>query len=314
MKTGIFLSYIGLGSNLLHLAYCHEIAKKYGPITLMTTCQNVKQALKDDPLINEIIYVDKYYKKFFDILKLSKNWSKYKFDNFFIFYPSIRFFFAAKIAGFKNIKTYSFFKKKNLHLVKTAQEFIIENLNVKSCPTETKFFIREDKKINAKKHINTNKKNIVIGAGSSGPSAKWGIVNYTNLINKLNEHENFFFYLLCGPEESHISNNIISNLNKKNILSLSNMKIDELIPVISLCDLYVGNDSFGHHVTSQCGLPSIVLMLDSPKAYSDYSINHYRLLPHGIDLNLISHGSMFSPEQITVNQVYNKVLSLIKKN
>ena len=30
MKTGIFLSYKGLGANLLHLSYCHEIAKKFG--------------------------------------------------------------------------------------------------------------------------------------------------------------------------------------------------------------------------------------------------------------------------------------------
>ena len=28
MKTGIFLSYKGLGANLLHLSYCHEVAKK----------------------------------------------------------------------------------------------------------------------------------------------------------------------------------------------------------------------------------------------------------------------------------------------
>ncbi len=28
MKTGIYLSYIGLGANLLHLSYCHQIAKK----------------------------------------------------------------------------------------------------------------------------------------------------------------------------------------------------------------------------------------------------------------------------------------------
>ena len=30
MKTGILLSYKGIGSNLLHLSYCHEIAKKKG--------------------------------------------------------------------------------------------------------------------------------------------------------------------------------------------------------------------------------------------------------------------------------------------
>lgn len=92
------------------------------------------------------------------------------------------------------------------------------------------------------------------------------------------------------------------------------MKISELVPLISLCDLYVGNDSFGHHVTSQCGIPSIILMLDSPKAYSDYSINQYRILPEGADLSSITHGSLFSPNQITLNQVYKKVLSLLNFN
>ena len=29
MKTGIYLSYIGLGANLLHLSYCLQIAKKH---------------------------------------------------------------------------------------------------------------------------------------------------------------------------------------------------------------------------------------------------------------------------------------------
>ena len=48
MNVGIFLNYIGLGSNLLHLSYCHEIAKKYGPVTIITLCKNLDQALEDD--------------------------------------------------------------------------------------------------------------------------------------------------------------------------------------------------------------------------------------------------------------------------
>ena len=30
MYTGVLLSYIGIGANLLHLSYIHEIAKKHG--------------------------------------------------------------------------------------------------------------------------------------------------------------------------------------------------------------------------------------------------------------------------------------------
>ena len=72
MKSCIYLSYKGLGANLLHLAYCHEIAKKYGPVTIITLCENLEAALKDDPLIEKIIFINKYHKRFIDILKLKK--------------------------------------------------------------------------------------------------------------------------------------------------------------------------------------------------------------------------------------------------
>ena len=312
MKTGIFLSYIGLGSNLLHLTYCHQIAKKYGPVSVVTICKNLEQTLEDDPLIKEVIYIDNYYKKFFDIFKLSKQLKVYNFNYFYIFYPSIRFFLASKIAGIKNIYTYQLFKKKDLHLVKAAQKFTKDKLNISLCPSETNFYISERKKEIAKKVIDKSKKNIVVGAGSSGPSTKWGELNFINLMKKLNESGNFFFYILCGPDENEISNKIINAIEKKNCVSLSQKKISELIPIISQCDLYVGNDSFGHHITSQCGIPSIVIMIDTPRAYTDYSVNQYKIIPAGVAIDTISHDSRISPEMIKVEQVYEKILSLIK--
>ena len=76
MKTGIFLSYKGLGANLLHLSYCHEIAKKFGPVTLVTLNPKLNQVLSDDPNFNNIIYLNQFHKKFKDILKLSKFFKK----------------------------------------------------------------------------------------------------------------------------------------------------------------------------------------------------------------------------------------------
>lgn len=311
MKVGIFLSYIGLGSNLLHLAYCHQIAKKYGPVTIITICKNLDQALVDDPLIKEVICLNNYYKKIFDIFKLSKILKTYNFDILFIFYPSIRFFLASKIAKIKIIYTYPLFKKKKLHLVNTAQKFVKEKLNINSCPTETNFYVDNLKKNIAKNNMNLTKKNIVVGVGSSGPSTRWGEDNFIKLLNKLNKNNNFFYYILCGPDQKEISDNIISKVDKKNCISLSNKKISELIPILSLCDLYIGNDSFGHHVTSQCGIPSIILLLDTPAAYSDYSKNQYRIIPPNININSITHDSKISPGRIKVDTVFEKILSLL---
>ena len=70
MNTGIFLSYKGLGTNILHLSYCHEIAKVFGPVEIVTLSNNFKDVVEDDPLIKKVIYIDKYYKKITDIPNL----------------------------------------------------------------------------------------------------------------------------------------------------------------------------------------------------------------------------------------------------
>ena len=83
MKTGIYLSYVGLGANLLHLSYCHQIAKKHGPVTIITLCKNLEETLIDDPLIEKVYYLEKYSKKFIDIFNLSSFLKELKIDNIF---------------------------------------------------------------------------------------------------------------------------------------------------------------------------------------------------------------------------------------
>tara|TARA_B100001540_G_C15778775_1_gene629949 strand:- start:203 stop:1138 length:936 start_codon:yes stop_codon:yes gene_type:complete len=309
MNVGIYLNYIGLGSNLLHLSYCHEIAKKYGPITIITLCKNLDQAVEDDPNIEKVVYIEKN-NRITDILNISKKLKKLSLNKIFIFYPSPRLFFAAKLAGIKDIFNYPLFKKKNLHLVNTAQKFTCESLNINFCPTETKFFVNQNKLENSKKYFNSDQYNIVIGAGSSGPDTRWGEKNYISLINQLNKSGNYFFYIQCGPEQNEISKKILNNVKKKNCMDLSNMNIRETIPFLYLCDMYVGNDSFPHHITSQCNKPSIVILLNTPKAYTDYSINHHRVIPDNANIDNIDHSSKYDAESIKVEKVFNKIINI----
>ena len=308
MKTGIFLSYKGLGANLLHLSYCHEIAKKFGPITLITLNPKLKEVLIDDPNFNEIIYLDNFHKKLFDVLKLSSFFKNLNLGNLFIFYPSLRYFLSAKIAGIKKIYKYPFFGKKNLHLVKAAKKFTEKCLNINDCPTETKIFIN-DKKI---KNLNKkDKKNIILGIGSSGPTTKWGYENYAKLIKRLNENKKYYFYLLCGPNENDDAQEIIKNLGEDCCESLGNKNISEVRNYIFFGDVYIGNDSFGHHISSQMGKPSFVILLDTPRAYSDYSVYQHRILPPNVSIDEITHDSKFDPSSITAEMVLEKVKKFI---
>ena len=63
MSTGILLSYSGIGSNLLHLPYVHEVARKDGPIELITFSEKIPFILKSDPSLKNISYINKYNKK-----------------------------------------------------------------------------------------------------------------------------------------------------------------------------------------------------------------------------------------------------------
>ena len=311
MKTGIYLSYVGLGANLLHLSYCHEIAKRYGPVTIITLCKNLEAALLDDPLIEEVFFLNKYHKKFIDILKLSHVLKKFNFENLLIFYPSPRLYLSAKIAGIKNVFIYNFFKKKKLHLVNAAKKLTENFLNIKNCPTEATFFSKQEKINNVIRELDDKKFKIVIGAGSSGVTTRWGSKNFSKLINQLNELDDYFFFILCGPNEKEIEDQIISNLKKKNYQALSNKNIEDLIPYLCASDMYVGNDSFGSHVTSQSGKKSIIMLLDAPKAYTDYSKNYYRIVPKGFDIEEITHGTNANPNLITVEEVI-KTINLLK--
>ena len=215
------------------------------------------------------------------------------------------------MAGIKNIYAYPLFQKKNLHLVKAAKKFIEKNLNINNCPTETSLFISDtSKKISSSYYIKS-KKNIIVGIGSSGPTTKWGKDNYIQLIKRLQEKYACYFFLLGGPDDKSSIDEITKKIGEENTKSLVDKNIKEIIPIIVGADMYIGNDSFGQHVACQSGKPSIVLLLDTPAAYSDYSINQHQILPEGASIKDITHDSAYDPNKIKVEVVLQKALTLL---
>ena len=102
----------------------------------------------DDPLIEKVIFINKYHKRFIDILKLKDLLNTFSFDQIFIFYPSIRIYFASVLSNIKKVFCYPLFKKNKLHLVDAAKKFTEKSLGINNCPTETDFlFIKKKLKI-----------------------------------------------------------------------------------------------------------------------------------------------------------------------
>ena len=53
-----------------------------------------------------------------------------------------------------------------------------------------------------------------------------------------------------------------------------------------------------------------MLLLNSPKAYSDYSKNHHRIIPDDVKIEEIDHNSNFNPELISVEKVIKKIIQI----
>ena len=310
MNTGCFLPYVGLGSCLLHMSYVHEFAKKYGPITILTFSKSLADALKFDPNIKEIIVIEKFYKKFSDIFKLSDYLKNLNLKKLYIFKCSLRFYLAARCAGIF-AKSYPFYKKINLHLVKQGREFTIKNLNLKNCSTETKLNIDQNMLSDAKKIMQTEKKNILIAPAGSGPTSMWKTSYFVDLMKKLDNKLDCFFVIAIDSSERErkVANEITKSFNKNKTMVLSDKTISQSMPIIACCDLSICCDTSFQHLSCQLNVPTLILRFDTPSAYSSYSKLQYPVLPKGY--SKVSHNTRADPALISVEMVLDKANNLL---
>ena len=309
MNTACFLPYIGLGSCLLHMAYIHEFAKNEGPIVVLTFSKTLSDALKFDPNIKEVIVIEKFHKKFFDIFKFSNYLKKLNLKKLYIFKCSLRFYFAAKLAGIYS-KSYPFYKKKNLHLVKQGKEFTMKNLRLKNCSTETRLHLNEDLLKDTKRFMNS-KKNILIAPSSSGPTTMWKTSYFINLMKELDSKLNCFFVIAVdsSEREKKIANEISKSFDRDKIMVLSDKTISQLMPIVACCNLSICNDTSFQHLSCQLNVPTLILRFDTPAAYSSYSKLQYSILPNGY--SEVNHDTRADPDLISVGMVLAKAFSLI---
>ena len=310
MNTACFLPYVGLGTCLLHMSYIREFARKNGPVKILTFSKSLADALKFDQDVKEVIVIEKYNKKFFDILKLANFLKNLQLKKLYIFKSSLRFYFAGKLARIET-KSYPFYKKKNLHLVKEAQKFTNKNLNLKDCPTETTLQVSQTLLDETKKTITSNKKNILIAPAASGDTTMWGSTYFIKLMKKLDAKFNCFFIIAVdsSEREKKIANEIIQSFDKNKTMSLSNKTISQTMPIISCCSVSICNDTSFQHLSCGLNVPTIILRFDTPDAYSSYSKFQYSVLPEGH--SKINHDSRADPSLISVDQILNKVIKLI---
>jgi len=317
MKVLVIQPKIGMGDMVIYLPYIHAIAKKYNSSVSILVKENsrAKELLIDDKKISEVIILDRTktnagshdgIKGFF---KLVKELKKKKFDKVFIFNSSLRYYLISKLAGIKKISQYPLFKKKD-NIVTSAKIFTENELGT-IVSTQAELKLDKFKVTNIESQFSKDMKHICLGISASGPTKRWSIKNYINLCEKIEKQIPSKFYIAAGKNDKELINEIFKSKIKNKCISFENLKINETMPIIKNCDLYIGNDTGWLHISSALNIKCLALFMDSPvQAYGKYSKNIETILPEGETEETTTHDTL-GAEKISFEKVFNKSIYLL---
>jgi heptosyltransferase II len=317
MKVLVIQPKIGMGDMVIYLPYIHAISKKYQtPISILVKENSrAKQLLVDDKHIDEIIILDRSknnkgsHDGFSGFLKLIKELKRRQFDKVFIFNGSLRYLLISKLAGIKNISQYPLFRKKD-NIVTSAKVFTESELNIiVSTQPELSVNNEKDKKIQG--NLSKNIKHICLGISASGPTKRWHIKNFIKLCVQINEKKPSKFYLAAGRDDKNLIQEVLNSKIGKNCISFKDLKINETLPIIKNCDLYIGNDTGWLHIASALSINCVALFMDSPvQAYGKYSNNINVIIPEGETEETTTHDTL-GAEKISFEKVFNRSIELL---
>ena len=308
MKVLVIQTRYGIGDMLIFLPYLKAISEKTG-VKLSLLAKETSKAnelFKDESFLDEVIKLDSTNDGVSGFLKLTKEIKNRNFNKVFIFNGSIRYKLLALISGIKEIYQYPFFISKDV-IFQTAKVFTEDYVNrVLSTTPKLNLNYKSVEDANKKFNLRNNSKNIVLGISASGPTKKWHIENYINLAIKINKIQDCKFIIASGKDDQLIVDKIKNSEIGKNCFSLENLSIEEILPVIKNCDLYIGNDTGFMHISSALGLKSIGIFVDSPAySYSGYSDNIIAIVPQGETLESTTHDTL-GKDKISFDEVFEK--------
>ena len=297
-KILIIQSRPGIGDLCVFLPALHQIVQHESNVeadllTKERTC--AKETLGHDPHIKNIFYLEDHNNSNLTLLRLIK---KNFYEKVFILHYGIRYPIICRLAGIKNIFSYGWFKK-NENIVEKSRQACRKWLHNKELQFPYKIY---------RPAVPAHKNNIVLGIGGSGPTKKWAVENFIEMINEINKIKKYNFLLAGGKIEHDVASEIIQKIPDTAINSLCHENINEAINLIEGSKIYIGNDTGFMHLSAGLGIPSFGLFGDTPTNYSDYTSRIYPIIPS--DMTSVGHGSM-AMNKISVEHVMMKIKEII---
>jgi len=288
-KICIVYTHHKLGDLIWQLPYIKAISEYHQTnIDLIVRKKTqAKNILKDLNHIKNIFYNDFrkgiYY--FVDVLKLYKIFKKEKFDFVYILDKVNKPAIAAKLAGIQNVigpglrnqkkwltnKCYLEEDDWKKNYSEQSQKFLmINSIPLKNFFPEINIDTKEFEKDN--QDLLKEGKKISFGVDSFEDFKMWQEENFIKLADMLIKEKKLdYIYLLCGPDKSHIAENIIKLSGKDYFINCSNKDLSGVILAINNSEFLVGNNSGPLNLAAALGVKSFGLIANDPISELKYS-------------------------------------------
>ena len=154
-------------------------------------------------------------------------------------------------------------------------------------------------------------KKIAFGVDSFEDFKMWYEENFIELASLLYEKKLFdFIYLICGPDKSFISKNIIQNSKKDYFIDCSNKDLGGLILAIRNSDFFIGNNSGPLNLSAALDVKTFGLIANDPVS----ELSNSKIIPITPKdyVDNIWNRNREGMKKLKTNDVFNFVISEIQ--
>ena len=327
-KICIVYTHHKLGDLIWQLPYIKAISthhKTKVDLVLRKKTQ-AKNILNDVPHINKIQY-NEFRKGFYywiDVFKLFKIFSNEKYDYIYILDKVNKPAIAAKLAGIKNIigpgignqkkwlTVNNFLTKSDWKMNYSDQsKKLLEINSIKIDNFFPKIEINTERLKKNNSDILVKGKKIAFGVDSFEDFKMWYEENFIELASLLHDKKLFdFIYLICGPDKSFISKNIIQNSKKDYFIDCSNKDLEGLILAIKNSDFFIGNNSGPLNLSAALDVKTFGLIANDPVS----ELSNSKIIPITPKdyVDNIWNRNREGMKKLKTNDVFNFVISEIQ--
>ena len=327
-KICVVYTHHKLGDLIWQLPYIKAISEYHGlPIDLIVREKTQAKNILSDLEYIENIYYNNYRKGFaywIDVLKLSINFFKNKYNYLYMLDKVNKPGIAAKITGIKYIIGPGFGNQKKwvtnenildpndykLSYSEQSQKLLeINSISVRNKIPSLKVNIKRFEKDNI--DISKKGKKIAFGIDSFEEFKMWYEEDFVKLANLLYEKKMFdYIYLICGPDKSHIAKKIINLSNKKYFIDCSQKDLGGVIFAIKNSDIYIGNNSGPLNLSAALDIKTFGLIANDP--ISELKNSRIKTITPIDYVDNIWNRDRKGMKKLTVERVFSKILENTK--